>query len=385
MKKLRVFLIAIFGLFMFMPVAFAAKTTAPRTTTAVVNPPEVIEPPIENAVKEDEKQELFGNIITVDKDISKTAFSAGNIVNFKSKVDGLAFVAGNQINMSGTNDYTFVAGNQINVSNLETKDVFIAGSLITVTDSYVRNMYIAGAQVELSPTAYNTNVYITADKVVLKGTYLNATICANEVVIDGMVTNTLKINEDANLTYDEAKVNKVEKYKSETTNVNPADLALTLTVAAIVAKLVSALIGYIALIIAGFVFIAVCKKTVKAIEAADKKFGYIAARCGIGFVTLIFMPIAAIILLVTGIGSLLGILALLLYILIIALSSIMFTLYMGKLMFKKMNTYGSFALTALIFGLLELIPIVGIIISFIVLITGMGLCIRIFRDVQKEK
>ena len=383
MKKLKVFLIAIFGLFMFVPVAFAKTkvTTTPTTTVPAVT----LEPPIENAVKEDEKQELFGNIITVDKDISKSAFSAGNIVNFKSKVDGLAFVAGNQINMSGTNDYTFVAGNQINVSNLETKDVFIAGSLITVTDSYARNMYIAGAQVELSPTAYNTNVYITADKVILKGTYLNATICANEVVIDGMATNTLKINEDATLTYDEAKVNKIEKYKSETTNVDPVDLALTLSVAAIVAKLIGALIGYIALIIAGFVFIAVCKRTIKAIESADKKFGYIAARCGIGFVTLIFMPIASIILLVTGIGSLLGILALLLYILIIALSSIMFTLYMGKLMFKKMNAYGSFALTALIFGLLELIPIVGVIVSFIVLITGMGLCIRIFRDVQKEK
>ena len=383
MKKLKVFLIAIFGLFMFIPVAFA-KTKVTTTPTTTV-PADTLEPPIENAVKEDEKQELFGNIITVDKDISKSAFSAGNIVNFKSKVDGLAFVAGNQINMSGTNDYTFVAGNQINVSNLETKDVFIAGSLITVTDSYARNMYIAGAQVELSPTAYNTNVYITADKVILKGSYLNATICANEVIIDGMVTNTLKINEDATLTYDEAKVNKIEKYKSETTNVDPVDLALTLSVAAIVAKLIGALIGYVALIIAGFVFIAVCKRTIKAIDAADKKFGYIAARCGIGFVTLIFMPIASIILLVTGIGSLLGILALLLYILIIALSSIMFTLYMGKVMFKKMNAYGSFALTALIFGLLELIPIVGVIVSFIVLITGMGLCIRIFRDVQKEK
>ena len=270
MRKIKLFLIALFGLFMFVPVAFAKTkvTTTPTTTVPVAT----LEPPIENAVKEDEKQELFGNIITVDKDISKSAFSAGNIVNFKSKVDGLAFVAGNQINMSGTNDYTFVAGNQINVSNLETKDVFIAGSLITVTDSYARNMYIAGAQVELSPTAYNTNVYITADKVILKGSYLNATICANEVVIDGMVTNTLKINEDATLTYDEAKVNKIEKYKSETTNVDPVDLALTLSVAAIVAKLIGALIGYVALIIAGFVFIAVCKRTIKAIDAADKKF-----------------------------------------------------------------------------------------------------------------
>ena len=384
MKKFRLFLIALFGLFMFMPVVFAAKvktTTTPKTTA----PADILEPPIENAVKEDEKQELFGNIITVDKDISKTAFSAGNIVNFKSKVDGIAFVAGNQINMSGTNDYTFVAGNQINVSNLETKDVFIAGSLITVTDLYARNMYIAGAQVELSPTAYNTNVYITADKVILKGTYLNATICAKEVVIEGMVTNTLKINEDATLTYDEGKVNKVEKYKSETTNIDPADFALKFTVAAIIVRLISALVGYVALIIAGFIFIAVAKKAVKAIENSSNGFGYIAGRCGIGFVSLIFVPIAVIILLFTGIGTLLGIIGLILYFLAIALSSIYSTLYFGKLMFKKMNNYGRFALTALIFGLLELIPIVGAIFSFILLLIGMGLVINTFKAVQKEK
>ena len=380
MKKLRVFLIALFGLFMFMPVAFAAKN---KTVAAPAE--DIAEPPILNAVKEDEKQELFGNVITVDKDISKSAFSAGNIVNFKSKVDGIAFVAGNTINMSGQNDYTFIAGNAINISNLETKDVFIAGNTIAVTDSYARNLYITGSEVELSPTASNTNVYIAANKVVLKGDYLNATIAANEVIIEGRVTNTLKVNDDANLTYDEAKVNKVEKYKGETVNVDPIDLTAKFAVAAIIVKLVGALIGYVALIIAGFIFIAVAKKAVKAIEKSENKFGYIAARCGIGFVSLIFVPIAAIILLCTGIGSLVGAIGIILYILMIALSSIYSTLYFSKLMFKKMNNYGRFALTALIFGVIKLIPILGGLFSFILMLIGMGLVINTFNAIQKEK
>ena len=119
------------------------------------------------------------------------------------------------------------------------------------------------------------------------------------------------------------------------------------------------------------------------------------ASLGIGFLILILPPILAVLFLITGIGW---------PFFFILIASWLIALYVAKLIAvliislklvpvkdksSFVRAYGAFALGALILILLMLIPIVGWIIEFILVVMGLGALTLygtgLFKDLRKKK
>lgn len=384
MKAFKRILVLVICAFILAPVSFAKTTTTEATTTPSLIATKEVTTTATTVEKKSSREELVGNIVDVTEDLSQTSFAAGNIVTFKSKVDGMAFIAGNTLNISGQSDYSFVAGNNININGLKTKDLFVAGNIVTINEAELRDMYVAGSNVTI--TGSGNSVYVSGETVTLKGNFNNVTTSAETVIVEGTIAGTLKVNDDAELTDTNATINNIEKYENEyaSISVDSKSAATAFASSVLVVTIISAIMKFIALLIAGVIFIAVCKKTTSAIEKSSNSFGYIAARFGIGFAALIIMPIISIILICTGVGALVGGIMLLMYVLLILLSSIASTLYFGKLAFAKLNNYVRFLLMAVILTVVKIIPILGGLAAFILLCIGIGVLLNALFSFRKE-
>lgn len=321
------------------------------------------------------------NTVNVHEDYNDNAFFAGNIVNIDSYINGLAFAAGNTVTIKGSSDYTFAAGQNVTVDSVKTKDAFVAGNVINVNNSDLRNIYAAASSITINANA--AAVYAAGDTIELNGDFENANIAGNKVKINGKINGVLTINDDAEVTYgDKGSANEVKQYKGSDKNIDQESVIaglIGLTIAAIIAKILS----FVNHLLIGFILIALFKKTVKTIEKLDTKFGFSAARFGFGFVTLVFMPVASIILLITGILSALGVIGLVLYGLFLYLASIVAAFYIGRALFPNMNNYLRYFLALLFISILRLIPIVGGLVGFVVLCLGLGLIVHlIFKEIK---
>nr|MCR4581195.1 hypothetical protein [Bacilli bacterium] len=299
------------------------------------------------------------NTVSYNENTSDNAFFAGNIVDVNSKIDGLGFTAGNSVIVKGKSDYGFVAGNSINISNYETKDLFVAGSTINISDTKVRAIYAAGNIITIQSDA--TTVYAGGNNVTLNGTYEDLYVDAEEFNFKGTVKGKLVINDDCKVNVEEgAKIATTETYKGTSKSDEDFQDKLSALVAfAIVGRIVSKVLHFINILIIGFLFILLFKKTVKKIENTKGGAGFIFAKFGFGLLALLFVPVLSIILLITGFASALGVISLVLYGLALYLGEIIGTLYVAKLLFSKMNNYLRYFLVLLILSVISIIPILG--------------------------
>ncbi|MDO5555759.1 MAG: hypothetical protein Q4G09_03680 [Clostridia bacterium] len=101
---------------------------------------------------------------------------------------------------------------------------------------------------------------------------------------------------------------------------------------------------------------------------------------GIGLGVLIIIPIISILLFVTGIGSILGALLLLLYILLLMLAKPVFVILVSKFIkdrfSKSITNYVYIIIVTICLSLISLIPYVGFIVSTLVLLIGLGCFIK---------
>ena len=103
---------------------------------------------------------------------------------------------------------------------------------------------------------------------------------------------------------------------------------------------------------------------------------------GIGLCLLVLVPVIVILLFITNVGNLLGLLLLTLYILLLILSKSIFIISIASLI-KNKNSTNSLIGTiikilaiTLVLSLISLIPYFGIIISMLVIITGLGIPVK---------
>lgn len=98
---------------------------------------------------------------------------------------------------------------------------------------------------------------------------------------------------------------------------------------------------------------------------------------GIGFGLLILIPIIAILLFLSHVGSILGIIVLFIYILLMIISKPIFVIsiatFAKEKLSIKMNTYLYILAIAIILSLIALIPYVGFIVSLLISFTGFGI------------
>lgn len=325
-------------------------------------------------------KDLFqaGDKVSIEDKLDGTAFIAGNEIKVNNKIDGIGFVAGNKLTFNANQEYLFGAGNEIVIEKDVEKDLFLAGNDIKVNGNVLRDTYLAANTIAINGNL-NRNSYIYASEVTLKGTFNgNVTVYATNINIEGAkITGTLKYNKDAVI---DGLNNTI---KTKTYNTTSNKITFKEYMYAIVSK-------YVHITMLAIVLVFVCEKLFKKSlkQTEDLTAKKTAILCGKGFLILIGVPMVALMLLLTGIFSSVGVIGGIIYGILVYIANI-FTAYtvahkLDKKYFKKnMNSYILMIVGLFIIYVLSYIPYIGGFVSLLSLLFGLGISGNMIIEMKK--
>ena len=337
-----------------------------------------IDPTFELATSDDDR--------TAKIKMGHNLFLFGNnlSVNAENKT-GITFVAGNELSLSNKTEYGFAAGNTIEFSGETSRDLYLAGNSITLSkDAKIgRDVFVAANNLTVN-TDIAGDLSVAANTVILKNVKIsgNLNLDVDHVEFIGAVEilGALTYNDTAKVAgLDLVEYGSIEAYHVD--EIHPAAL--------VVAKIYSKVMSIIGLFLVMALICTVYKQLHRKIdaEANVSRFGMDLA---VGLCTLVFIPVIAILAFFTYVAAPLGIVALLLYGLVVYLSQGFAGLWLGHLIVEKCfksksNIYLEAILGIILLGFLSLIPYIGVATGFVGLVLGLGLIVACVKPNQKTK
>jgi len=335
----------------------------------VIKPPKEIDPTFVSESSESEE--------SVRLWAGKNLLVAGNNVNTEIKAPaGLMLMAGNNLNLRTESEYGFLFGNNITFAGSTTRDLYIAGNSVSLKPEarIGRDVFSTSADLlveadlpgDLSAVAVNVEL----KDVKIAG---NLNLTADEIRIRG------KVEVAGKFTYnDNARVSGLENLvasETETFHVEEVNQA-----AIVLARIYTKLMSIAALFLAMAIIFAFCPRLHRVVERTDTidRFGNILVK-GLG--VFIAFPLVAILAFLTYVAAPLGIIAILLYIVLIYLSQGFAGLWVGHMIVEKIFKSKAHVLIEalvgiVVLGALALIPYVGVLTGFLGVILGLGLMLE---------
>lgn len=257
----------------------------------------------------------------------------------------------------------FVAGNQIVIDSSANiaRDLYVAGNTITISADIKGNIFLAASEVIIDSKEISGDVTLNSGKLTI----------SDNTKIDG----TLKYNDNIDYSNTNASIKEIKTYHVDEKSKDEVIPSISSILLGIVTSFLVALAIYL-LLPASYKVLDEVKK--------DKVF----KTFGNGFLFLIAVPIISVILMISIVCIPLAIIALILYGIIIYLSSIISSVYFGRLIGNKVlklnNIYLQILIGVVITRLIRLIPIIGGLYSFVIVILGVGLVYNMMVKLHKE-
>ncbi|NTV44097.1 MAG: carbohydrate-binding domain-containing protein [Candidatus Yonathbacteria bacterium] len=315
---------------------------------------------------------IAGGTVTVTGDVQGDAVAAGGTVSVDGNVSQDVIVAGGNVAIRSTvGDDIRAAGGTVLVNAKVTGDVIAAGGQVTIAGPGIGGD-VAGGGGDVTITAP-----IGGDVTLGGGNVrIDSDIAGNVKVEAGTLTLGPAANIHGTLTYTAEK--EVTKEAGATvvgvTNFTPR---VGKQEAPLVMSVIPVIMGFLILLVAAFVVGLVCKKCVAEIISLVSRNTL--GMLGYGFVTLIVLPIASIILLVTVLGIPFGMLGLLTFAGLMLTSWVMAPIMLGTLLWKpiaKQNdieiTWKTILLGVVVFYIVGFIPLVGGVVTFFLMLLMLG-------------
>ena len=350
--------------------------------------------------------------IAEDKTIRDDLYASGESVNIKGDVDGDVLTGAGIVTIDGTisGDFTAAAGT-IFLNGEVKDDVRIGGGIIYVNGKVGGDIIIGGGQIILSEESdIGEDALIGSGTLQVNGSIgNNLWVGAGSVNLDGEVGNRGKISADTidigsnaeingSFTYtssDKADIDPEARIKGKITHKLPPEEKIREArplagLASLFFYLLFAFISFLAALVSAFIFIALLPKAVS--ETTRALTQRVWASLGIGFLVLIIIPVAAIILMITLIGLPAGMITFALYFIFIYLSQIAFSIFLGEKIItsitkkEKTSPYLSALIGLVILAILGFIPFLGWLVKFIAMLFGLGaLVLATFGMIKKGR
>jgi hypothetical protein len=329
------------------------------------------------------------NVNTVGR-LEGTSFQAGRNVKINAVIDGILFTAGENISLSGESDYLFAAGRTVSLEGEIIKDAFVAGANVSLKNAVLgRDIYLAGENVSLSGD-FGRNVYIGGSVVSLDGNYKgDVMIEAGKIeILDGAkIAGKLKYNDTAEVKLsDKAVVGNRETFKGDIVEKNKEleRNVWEVRVRSVLFRLANGLVlGWLMIWLMPYVFEKLIKKN------KPLTFKLVVKRFGMGLLLLIVLPFVFGFSLVTVVGIGAGVVMMFIYGLVIGLSGILVGYLIGwklNLVDRKrmVDKYANFGIGYIVLTLIRNIPGFGWIVSFLMVVVGVGLGFDLVINRQKR-
>ncbi|OGF63743.1 hypothetical protein A2Z53_02180 [Candidatus Giovannonibacteria bacterium RIFCSPHIGHO2_02_42_15] len=332
-----------------------------------------------------------GNVnVAGDKDY-KNLFVGGGNVSINKKILGDLFAAGGSVNIaSPVEKDLFAAGGNMTISAAVGEDARLAGGNIIINSPVGGDLMTAGGTVNIGEAATIGGDFWSGAGILNLNSSVrgNAKLGGGEILINSEISGNVEIRADKKLVFgpkskvlgeivyrgsseaviqDGAQISQIEFHKIEKTRTASAKRIVS----------VFLLIKILALFVAALIALKLFGKSAHSIVSRPHTKPWV--NLGIGFLGVIAIPIAALILLLTMLGFLAGLILIFSFVLALLFSSIFATLFIGSLaerwIFKKTEinlTWKTVIWGVVISAIISLIPIVGWIVMFIAYLMVFG-------------
>ena len=317
---------------------------------------------------------LTGEDVLVDYIVDGNLFVLANKVTIDSQIGGDVFILANEVNITNN---AYVYSNLFTI----TPKLSIAGSVYDVY-ALSKDVTIDGyvyRDIKISTNTLNINGYVSRNAFVSASAINFATASEDETITSkGIIKGNLNYSSSQELSIPEGSVEGTTNFK-EIVKSSPNIQSYLLSLGGFLTTV--AILWLLCLWI-----------TPKFLQNTDtlltkKTLPVI----GYGILTPIVVIIAFVILVLIGITSNIGLLALALLFLLIAISSATFAITVNNVICNKLKVeknvqkLGLLLVTAAVLWLINLIPYVGGWISFITSILGLGILVKSIIPAKKAK
>lgn len=356
-----------FGLILIFPIAsFSAQDTGETVTKR-------------GTVNDD--YYAAGGTVNIDADIAGDVVVSGGDLFIGHRIQADVMAAGGSINLRGeVQDDVRTAGGEINIDANIGDDLFAAGGEIRVSSgtSIKGEAWLAGGDVNMAGTI-DKDLHIGAGNIFLSG------IIHGDVELEGgeiqILQGTLikgnlhyKSPNEAKI-HPDAKINGKVTYEQTEWGDPHRGYGIFFSLTLIVAGIV------LFLFFPGFTMSA-------AARVPAKPWGSL----GVGFALLVVTPIAAVLLMSIVLGVWVGLSILALYFVALPIGLLISCFFLGdwgaRLLHKDVTTKGrrllSVTIAIIFLGLLHLIPVVGSLLTFALLLFGLGAGISQLHFVYRQ-
>ena len=327
---------------------------------------------------------------------SKTAkgpcFYSGNRVEINGNVDGTAFVAGKEVTVNGDiKGDLFAAGQEVTITGKIDGNVYAVGQKVLVKGQVTGDAFIAGEKAETDGEAvFNRDIMVFAGSVKQSG-WVERQVFAGgrDVMLNGTIGDNVKVNADNLEVQDGAVIKGKLVYLSpnqasisgkakigEGTEWKKAAPRQQKPQKTFAGQLLGIIIGILGAVLVWFIGITVKQNfwvdLIRPIGSDPVK------TIGIGALTLIMVPILAIIFMVTVIGLPVGILLVLAYGITLYLAKIISGVFVGNWLAARFNwptPHKGVWLVLLglaIIAVVTRIPFIGFLFTLAIVFAGLG-------------
>ena len=340
---------------------------------------------VSSGEKVDEDLYLAGRTLGINATVNADVFAAGQTVTIGGAVANGVTVAGQTVIINANVGHGVrVGGQTVNIGGAIGRDLLAAGNDLVISDTAVIAGDLAfGANTALIRGKVDGNVIGGAEKLVIEGQIggdVNVQVGTLELTPGATIAGNLTYTGRTEATIPAGTVKGTVAFTERVDDETKAEVSKglgALAPLALFAGLTWKVIAYLMAFITGMVLILLARKRMAGSASAIRTdTGPVA---GWGALALLATPVAAVVLCVTVVGLPLGIIALVLWGVLLYLCQLPIGLLLGHLILgrnkpleSKGFMIGSLALGLLILSLLRAIPVIGFFISFATALFGFG-------------
>lgn len=338
-----------------------------------------------------------GSIIISEKDSPKDLYTTSGNVTVNANVMGDLVAAGGTVLVNGNvEDSLFVGGGTVTIRGQVGRHVRVSGGTVTISSKIKGDLLVAGGTVEITSDAnIGGSLYASGGTIHIDGTVVGETkISGGEVTLGGNLTGTttvqaskLQVSSSAVLSGDlwltaplPADISQGAVIKGQTHyTVTPVEPFLRQFAS------ISLLLQLLGAMILGWLIWRFWPKTTESLVGHALQSPFPTLWLGLG--VLVLTPIILIILMVSLIGLPLAFVLGLIWMLAIAIGSIVGKIIFGswlvRLVTKDRSSHVDVQIIVigiLLLALLRYVPFVGPLVAFIFFLLGFGTVIHLFRS-----
>jgi hypothetical protein len=355
-----------------------------------------------------------GNITVSENEEVKDLYTGGNLVSINADVEGGLFAGGNVVTIKGdVEKHLMVGGGTVMITGDVDGSVHAGGGTVIIDGAIADDLFVGGGTITISNTASIGGDLVVGGGVVnIQGPVVgNVLLGAGQAIIDSKVggevkaeVEALELGENAEIIGDitykapkevvmtegatvsgEINFDQMSAKKDGTSfknKVNPKFFAKFISVGIFI-KLAVTLATALTLIYLFGKFI---------LKTTNESFSNFWTNLGIGFGAMVLTPILAIVLAMTVVGIWLAGLLMIAYVLMISLSMSLASISLGSWLMKKLTKTSKYevnwktvVLGVLAMSLAALIPVVGWLVCFSLMLASLGTLYRLFVKELKIK